>query len=250
MSNHQKRMTTPGSWRIAKKTNTYVTKTAPGPHDKTAMPIVVWLRDHMGFALTMREAKQILNQKAVLVNGRPAKDTKLGIGIFDVISIPRVGKHYRIMMNPAGYFTSQEISAEEANVRLCKIQDKTIVPGGKVQLNLLYGANVLADNSYKPMDTIVLTLNEKTEGGEGAAQERFTIVEHYPFAVGNYAIVIGGRHAGMIGKIVEIQKTHSSVPNRVILEDEAGQCRFDTIQDYVFTIGRDAGAAKRWGIAQ
>jgi hypothetical protein len=36
MSDHLKRLRAPDSWHIAKKTNTFVTKTVPGPHN--AMP--------------------------------------------------------------------------------------------------------------------------------------------------------------------------------------------------------------------
>jgi small subunit ribosomal protein S4e len=238
MTGHLKRLAAPGAWHISKKTNTYVTKTAPGPHNRYAMPVGVWLRDHMGLALTMREAKQILNARAILVNGKAVRDFRMGIGIFDIVAIPSTGRQYRITMDPSGYLSSREISAEEAKTRLCKIRNKTVVAGGKVQLNLLYGANILADNTYKPKDSVVVSL---------ADENRFAILDHIPFASGNYAVVIGGRHSGRIGRIVEILKMQGNVPNRVILEDEAEKCRFDTIEEYTFMVGRDAAEAAKRG---
>lgn len=92
MSNHLKRLNSPGSWRIAKKTNTFVTKTAPGPHNASAMPVALWLRDHMGMALTMSEVKRILKSRAMFVNGAVCTDPKMGIGVFDIIALPSVDK--------------------------------------------------------------------------------------------------------------------------------------------------------------
>ncbi|NYT04974.1 MAG: 30S ribosomal protein S4e [Methanomicrobiales archaeon] len=240
MSNHLKRLTTPDSWRIARKANTFVTKTAPGPHTAHAMPIAVWLRDHMGTARTMKEVKKILTDRAVMVNGKICTNPKLGIGVFDIISIPKTDKHYRILLDKKGNFVSIAISPEAAQTRLCKIRNKTVIPGGKVQLNLLYGANVLADQQYKPKDSIVLSLGK---------DDHFTIVDHFPFAVGNMAMVIGGRHSGKVGRLTEIREVPGSTPNRVVLEGENGE-QFDTIEGYVFMVGREKPAVSEWGIEQ
>jgi small subunit ribosomal protein S4e len=229
MSKHLKRLVAPDSWHIPKKVKKFVSKTAPGPHNAQAMPIGVWLREHAKLANNMKEVKQILSQRAVIVNGVPARDPKIGIGVFDIISIPKVGRYYRIQLDMRGRLASIEIPQEAAETRLCRIRNKTIVKGGKVQLNLNYGANVLADNTYKPKDSIVLTLQ---------GENRFTITDHFPFAVGNPAMIIGGRHSGKVGTIVEITKTAGSVPNRVTLEDTNTNTRFDTIDEYVFMVGR------------
>ena len=243
MSHYQKRYTAPDSWHIEKKTNLYIVKTAPGPHSKEAMPMAVWLRDHMGLALTMREARKILMAGDIIVNGRPCRNPRQGIGVFDIISVPKVNKHYRILLNKKGRFVSIEISPEDAKTRLAKIRNKTILPGGVVQLNLRYGANVLGEQKHHPRDSVVLSL----ESGEG--KKRFAIVDHFPFQVGHMAMVIGGRHSGRVGKIVEIQANPGNIANRVIMEDEA-KARFDTIDEYIFMIGRETPAMKAWGIEE
>ncbi|MHC1626287.1 MAG: 30S ribosomal protein S4e [Methanoculleaceae archaeon] len=242
MSRHLKRLTAPSAWNIRKKEKTFVIKTAPGPHDRNALPVAIWLRDHMHLAKNLREVRTILNKGAVIVNGRRVRDPHLGIGVFDIISIPRTGSNYRVLMDKKGKLVTIPISEEDAKTRLCKIADKTVVRGGKVQLNLLYGANVIADHRYRPRDSIVLTLGDP-DTGEG----RFEIVDHYPFARGNVGMVIGGRHSGRVGRIVEIRETGGSVPNRVVLEDKRGE-RFDTIDDYLFMVGREESAVENWGI--
>ena len=241
MSDHLKRLRAPDSWHIPKKTNKFITKTAAGPHNANAMPVAVWLRDHMGFALSMKEVKQILGQRDVIINGRPCRDPRMGIGIFDIISMPKIGKHYRILRDKKGRHKTIEIDDESAKTRLAKIRGKTTVPGGKVQLNLRYGGNVLADNRYKPGDSVVLSLAE---------DGRFSIVDHFPFAVGNMAMVIGGKHSGKIARITRIDMIPGSVPNRVFLVDESSSTTFDTIDDYIYMVGRETPALTEWGIEE
>jgi small subunit ribosomal protein S4e len=241
---HLKRYAAPDSWHVRKKAKTYVVKTAPGPHNAGAMPVAVWLRDHMALARTMREVRQILNSGSVIINGGVCRDPKQGIGVFDIVSVPAIGKHYRILIDRRGRYRSIEISPEDAKTRLTKIRDKTVISRGRVQLNLLFGANVIADNSYRPKDSVVLNL------AEGDGKRRFQILDHFPFAVGNMAMVIGGRHSGAVGRIVEIKKEVGAVPNRVILEDPATKARFETIEEYVFMVGKAESAVKSWGIEE
>jgi len=241
MSDHLKRLNAPDSWHIAKKTTKFVTKTAPGPHNANAMPIAVWLRDHMGFARNLKEVKQILNQNDVIINGRPCRDPKMGIGLFDIVSLPKINKFYRILRDKNGHHVSIEIDADAAKTRLCKVKNKTIIPSGKIQLNMRDGANLLADNTFKPGDSIVLSLEPET---------RFNIVDHFPFAVGNMAMVIGGRHSGKVARIIDIIKMHGSVPNKIILDDETTKTRFDTISPYIYIVGKQTPAIATWGIEQ
>jgi small subunit ribosomal protein S4e len=238
MSDHLKRLNAPDSWHIAKKTTKFITKTAPGPHNANAMPIAVWLRDHMNYARNMKEVKQILGQKDVIINGRPCRDPKMGIGIFDIISMPKINKFYRILRDRNGRHVSIEIDAESAKTRLCKVRNKTTITGGKVQLNMRDGANILADNSYKSGDSIVVSLEPET---------RLKIIDHFPFAVGNMAMIIGGKHSGNVARIVDIVKMPGSVPNKIILEDEKAGTRFDTIAPYIYMVGKQTPAIAKWG---
>jgi small subunit ribosomal protein S4e len=241
MSNHLKRLNAPDSWHIAKKTAKFISKTAPGPHNANAMPIAVWLRDHMDYARNMKEIKQILRQKDVIVNGRPCRDPKMGVGIFDIVALPKIGKYYRILRDKDGRHVSVEIDAEAAKTRLCKIKNKTTITGGKVQLNMRDGSNLLADNTYKSGDSIVLSLEPET---------RFKIVGHFPFAVGNMAMIIGGKHSGKVARILEIIKVPGSVPNKIILQDETTGTKFDTVSPYIYIVGTKTPAVAKWGHEQ
>jgi small subunit ribosomal protein S4e len=237
-----KRLNSPSGWRIAKKENTFVAKTSPGPHNKNAMPMAVWLRDHMGLVLNTKEVKKVLKDRSVLLNGVVCTDPKLGVGVFDIVAIPKVGKYFRILRNKKGDYVSVSISEEDAKTRLCKISDKTIIKGGKIQLNLRYGANIEVDSQeYKPKDSIVLKIT---------GEDRLKIVDHFGYAEGNCAMVIGGRHSGKVGTISNIEVTPGSIANRVYLKDMKSGEDFDTVEDYVFMVGTSKPAVSEWGIEE
>ena len=241
MGHHLKRVVSPKSWGISRKTEKFVTKTSPGPHNKNALPIVVWARDQMGIVRNMKEVKHVLRERDILVNGRPVRHPDMGIGIFDIVSIPKSGKHYRILRDKKGRHITVPIDEEAASSRLVKITNKTLVKGGKIQLNLRDGSNVLTDKQYKPGDSIVLSLKE------GQKNE---IIDHFPFQAGNMAMIIGGKHSGIVGRIIERIAVPGSLSNRVILKNEMTDESFETIDEYVVMVGRESPAIENWGIEE
>lgn len=132
MGHHLKRVGSPKSWGIPRKAEKFVTKTSPGPHNKNAIPVVVWARDQMGIVRNLKEAKHVLRERQIIVNGRAVRHADMGIGIFDIVSIPKSGNHYRILRDKKGRHISVPIDEEAASSRLVKITNKTIVKGGKL----------------------------------------------------------------------------------------------------------------------
>jgi len=229
MSRHQKRVTVPVSWPIARKTHAWVAKTSPGPHSSAdSMPLVMVIRDMLKLVDNAREAKRALYEGKVLVDGKVQKDYKLPVGIFDVISVPLNNQQYRVLKDEKGMFY---LSLLEAGVvrKLARIENKTVIKGKKQQLNLSDGSNKLVEGEFKVGDSLVLSLPEKN------------IEERIGFEVGNLAMVVGGKHTGQTGKIKEIITVKSSQPNRVII---SGDVEFETIKDYVYMIGKDQPVIK------
>ncbi len=229
MSRHQKRLTIPVSWPIARKTKKWVAKTSPGPHRaEDSIPLLIVIRDMLKLADNAREAKRILYEGKVLVDGRVQKDYKLPIGIFDVVTIPLLNQNYRMLKDARGMFYLSLL--EPGNVRkLARIENKTVLKGKKQQLNLSDGSNKLAEGEFRAGDSLVLSIPEKN------------VEERIEFKVGNLAMVVGGKHTGQIGKIKDIMVVKSSRPNRVII---SGDEEFETIVDYVYMIGKDAPVIK------
>ena len=225
MSRHQKRVTVPVSWPIARKTKKWVAKSSPGPHSAAeSMPLLTVIRDLLKLTDNAREAKRVLYEGKVLVDGSVQKDYKLPVGIFDVISVPLKNQQYRIMKDARGMFYSSPIEPSDSK-KLVRIENKTILKGNRLQLNLSDGSNRLAEGDFKAGDSLLLSIPEKK------------IEEKIEFMVGNLAMVVGGKHTGQTGKIKEIITVKSSQPNRVII---SGKEEFETIEDYVYMIGREA----------
>lgn len=229
MSRHQKRITVPVSWPITKKTHAWVAKTSPGPHSaENSIPLLVVVRDMLKLVDNAREAKRILYEGKVLVDGKVQKDYKLPIGIFDVIAVPLINQQYRMLKDEKGMFYLSTLEAGTVR-KLARIENKTFLKGKKQQLNLSDGSNKLAEGDYKVGDSLVLSLPNKD------------IEDRIGFEIGNLAMVVGGKHSGQTGKIKEIITVKSSQHNRIII---SGDEEFETIKDYVYMIGIDQPVIK------
>ncbi|HML26071.1 MAG TPA: 30S ribosomal protein S4e, partial [Methanomethylovorans sp.] len=227
---HQKRISVPKSWQTSKKSNKWITSTRPGPHNKQlSIPLGVALRDMLHVVDTRVEAKRVLSEGTILVDGIIRKDLRFPIGLLDVVSIPKMEQSYRVLLDRKGRL---ELAGTEAS-KLCKISGKTIIKGGKVQLNLNDGSNLIGSNDFKAKDSVILSVPDKK------------IIKHIKYEVGNLALIIGGKHTGKIGTIKGINTVRSSNSNTVQIaaEDE----EFYTIEDYVVVVGTDKPEIKLGG---
>lgn len=220
MATHQKRVAAPISWPITRKTYHWVVGANPGAHStETGIPLLVVVRDILKIANNAREAKRIINEKNICIDGVIRTDYKYMVGLFDIISLPATNEYYRVLFDSKNRF---KLFKEDANAgKLCRINNKTIVRKGAVQLNLHDGTNVLASNDYKTFDTVILDTDRK-------------IIKHIGYKTGNLAMIVGGEHSGEIGKIKQIRKVRGSGTNMVAISNES---EFETIEDYVYVIG-------------
>ncbi|MDY6865310.1 MAG: 30S ribosomal protein S4e [Halobacteriota archaeon] len=226
MSKHQKRISAPRSWAIKRKEHYWTVKPSPGPHPiEHSVPLLLVLRDFLGLADSSKEAKKILNEGKIMVNGKVVNDYKLPVGIFDIISIPLNEKHYRVLTDNRGRLTITQIREEDAKSKLCRVNNKTTVKGGKTQLNMHDGRNIISSEDIKTKDSVIISIPDNE------------VMERYPFKEGSYAMVMGGRHSGEVGVIKSIKVLKRSSPNLVSITH--GENEIDTIEDYVFVVGED-----------
>jgi small subunit ribosomal protein S4e len=224
-------MSMPTSWKVPKKTNKWITATSPGPHNKeSSLPLVVVLRDMLKIVNNAKEAKKVLLEKKVLIDGIARKDLKFPVGLYDVIAIPGNSQYYRMLQDSKGRLYLNTIDEERAKFKICKILNKTTVKGGKTQLNLHDGTNILASEDYKTKDTIKISLPDKK------------ILLKLEYKVGNLVMVTGGRHSGMVGTLKEINIIKSSQNNVVTISGIDSE--IETIENYVFVIGEDKPVIK------
>lgn len=230
MSKHLKRLAAPRAMPIPRKIAKFTLKPSPGPHPvDRSLPLGIIVRDILKLCDTGKEAKKIIKSGEILVDGRVRKDIKFPCGLMDVISIPKLKKSYRVLFDQRGKLTLVPIDEKDAGWKLCRVENKTTVKGGKTQLNLHDGRNILIDNDgYKTGDVIKLSLKDNK------------ITDHYPMEKGILALITGGKHIGEIATIEEITITRSPKPNLVSLKGKKGI--FSTIKDYVFPVGKEKPA--------
>ena len=223
MTKHQKRLSAPTSWPVERKGETFTVKASGGPHGDDGVPLVVVLRDVLGYVDSTKEAKYAANDGGVQVNGDSVSDVSRPIGMFDILSFPGREEHYRVFPDEGGRLGLTTITADDAGSKLGKIVDKTTVSGGQVQLNLHDGANILVeDDEYSASDSIVVD-NETAD-----------VVAHFEYGEGALVTAVDGAHAGEIGTVESIEVTPGSSQNNVNVENEDGG--FETVEEYVVVI--------------
>ena len=100
MSKHLKRLAAPRSWAIPRKTNVYTTKPRPGAHPiERALPLATVIRDMLKLTETGREARRIIGAGEVHVDGRVVKEPKFAVGFMDVVSVAKLGKAWRVIVD-------------------------------------------------------------------------------------------------------------------------------------------------------
>jgi small subunit ribosomal protein S4e len=221
---HQKRLSVPKSWKIGRKGYKWVSTTRQGPHSQArSLPLGIIIRDILKLVDNSREGKRILSEGKVLVDGTPRKDLRFPVGLFDVITLPLINESFRMVQDEKGRLVLHKLNETNVN-KLCRIDNKTTLKGGKIQLNLSDGTNILGSNEYRTKDSLILSVPDKQ------------VVKHLQFKVGNLAMVVGGQHSGEIGTIKEIREVKSSRHNTVTI---SGEKDFETIENYVIVIGED-----------
>lgn len=230
MSKHLKREVAPIFWPIPRKRKTWVVKTAPGTHPiRNSFPLLLIVRDVLKIAKTHREAKTIIKTANVKVDGKIRKEERFPVGLMDVIDFPTLGRTYRVIPSPRG-LTVYEIQKDETKFKLCRIENKVTVRGGRIQLNLHDGRNILVktgeEDVYNVLDALKIGLPEQK------------ILGHVKMDVGTLSMIINGKNAGRIGKIEKIDRKKGPYPTMVTIDDGKGN-KFQTISKYVFPIGLD-----------
>ena len=224
MTRHQKRLSVPNSWPVERKTQTFTVKAGAGPHGEAGVPLVVLLRDVLGYVDSTKEARYALNTDSVLVNGDAVSDEQRPIGIFDILAFPVRGEYFRVFPDEGGRLALTPIDEASAGSRLGKVTTKTVVPGGDVQLTLHDGTNVRVDTDtpYDTKDSIVID-NESKE-----------IVAHFEYEEGALVTATAGQHAGQIGTVTQVEVTLGSGSNTVVVDGDDDS--YETVEEYVVVI--------------
>jgi len=246
MTNHQKRLSVPKSWPVERKTETYTVKAGAGPHGEGGVPLLIVLRDVLGYVDSRKEARYALNQDNVVINGTPVGDEERPVGMFDIVAFDEREEYYRVFPDEGGRLTLTPIDAADAGSKLGKIIEKRHVPGGDLQLTLHDGQTLVVedDTAYDAGDSLVVATEDGADGEEGE------VVAHFEYEEGALVTAVAGSHAGQVGTVDEIQVTPGSAGNNVLVSQDDGG--FETTEEYVVVIdenftddGSEDGTAER-----
>ena len=222
---HLKRLAAPRAVQIHRKEFKWTYKVTAGPHPvQRSIPLALVVRDYLKLCDTAREATRILQGKAVFVDGRVVTRPKFAVGLMDVVSIPGVKLHFRVLLDRNGRLALHAIDESAAGWKLCRIEDKSTQKGGRTQLNLHDGRNLLVkEDAYKTGAVLKLKVPEQK------------VLSKIEMKEGSVVFLTGGSHVGELATFVKLEEKKSPKPNLVHLQ--AGDAGFATIKPYVFPVG-------------
>ena len=185
---HLKRNEMPKEWPVARKGTAYFVSAS---HAKTkGIPVLMAIRNILHIADRRMEVKQMILRKEVEVNGKIINTDKYPIKLFDVLSLDKINKSYRLVV--VGKKWNFEDAGKNVNKKIVRIADKKIVRDKKVQMNLQDGTNFIYEKPFTVGDSVVLNLKENK------------IEKLLPLKEGAKVSIVSGKHAGKEGSIKEI----------------------------------------------
>ena len=187
---HLKRQSIPKNWPIVRKGNTFVVK----PLSKKGIPLLIVLRELLKIAQTREEVKTAIQKKFLMVNNKMVKDEKIGMTLFDTLSIIPSKTYYRLELSEKGKFELNKIKENECNNKIVKVINKKIIAGKKIQLNLGDGGNFLVEPKFNctTNDSVIINFKDKK------------IEKCLPLKEKSNVIIFAGKHSGKTGQIEKI----------------------------------------------
>jgi small subunit ribosomal protein S4e len=182
---HQKRLSAPKHYPVSRKDNTYVSTIKGSRSPEDAIPAGVFLRDVTGYAETEKEAKKIVRQGDILRNGERIRDIQQGIGVLDIVQLPKADQNYRVIRKGRDL----EFLPTEDERQIAKIEGKKVA-GDEFTYSLHNGENFRSSNEYQKGSTLLLK-----EGEEEIKLEE-----------GAEVLVVSGQHAGETAELEEINR--------------------------------------------
>nr|CAD7448640.1 unnamed protein product [Timema bartmani] len=223
---HLKRLNAPKAWMLDKLGGVYAPRPSTGPHKlRESLPLVIFLRNRLKYALTNCEVKKIVKQRLVKVDGKIRTDPNYPAGFMDVITIEKTAEYFRLIYDVKGRFTIHRISSEEAKYKLCKVKRVQTGPKGIPFLVTHDGRTIrYPDPVIRVNDTVQLDIATSK------------IMDSIKFESGNLCMITGGRNLGRVGTVVNRER-HPGSFDIVHIKDSQGHT-FATRLNNVFIIGK------------
>jgi len=184
---YMKRQKIPKNWPVLRKGTAYIVRPLG-----QGVPLLVVLRDMLKVAQNRKEVKKAIHLKNILLNNKPARDERVGVSLFDTITIVPSKKSYRLSLSKKGKFNIEEIKENEANKKVAKVVNKKTLKGKKVQLNLGDGRNFLSDLKCKINDSVLINFKDKKIEKCLEMKDKANVM------------VVAGKHAGEKASVTKV----------------------------------------------
>lgn len=219
MKAHLKRLMAPNTWPIKIKGITFITRPAgAGSPMHMSIPLVIAMKDMLAVAKTTKEVKHILHTHEVTVDGARVYNHDASVAFLGTLSFLK--HNYRLIITNKNTLAFVPITDTEANLRPCRIEGKTLLGKGKVQINCSSGINLtVSKDLYKTADTILIDLKKKS------------VAQHIPFEKGALVFLYKGAH---VGHLATVKDVHGK---SIFLKADDGR-EFETRRAYCFTVGK------------
>lgn len=225
---HMKRMAAPSHWMLDKLNGVWAPRPSAGPHKlRECLPLIILLRNRLKYALNYKEAKTILIQRLVKVDGKTRVDHTYPAGNMDVVSLEKTKENFRLLYDTKGRFRVHKISPEEASYKLCRVND--VKKGAKgVNYLVTHDARTIRfpDPAIKTHDSVRVNI----ETGE--------VLDFLKFEHGNVCMVTSGNNIGRVG-VLQHREKHPGSFEIVHLRDAEGHA-FATRLQNVMVIGKES----------
>jgi small subunit ribosomal protein S4e len=223
---HLKRLNAPKHWMLDKLSGKWAPRPSTGPHKlRECLPLIILLRNRLKYALTYNEAKMIVKQRLVKVDGKVRTDMAFPAGFMDVIQMEKTKENFRLLYDTKGRFAIHKIHKDEAAYKLCKV--KKVFLGDK---GTPYATTHDARTIRYPDPEVKVNDSVRVEIATGR------VLDFLKFENGALAMITGGHNVGRVGVITH-REPHAGSYEMVHLKDEAGHV-FSTRLNNVFVIGR------------
>ncbi len=186
---------------------------SPGPHKlRESLPLSIFLRNRLKYALTGREVTSIVQQRLIKVDAKVRTDNTYPTGfmgkipgdyvsfdefyiLLDVLSIEKSGENFRLLYDVKGRFVIHRITAEEGAYKLLKVKKVALGNRGVPYIVTHDGRTIrYPDPVVKVNDTVRFDFT----------QNKITGIAK--FDTGNLVMITGGRNMGRAGVIIHREK--------------------------------------------
>jgi small subunit ribosomal protein S4e len=221
-----KRQMAPLFWGINRKNKRFAITVKPGSHSKNrSIPTALLLRDVLKVVTTLREAKSVIYNGKVNVDGIIRKSLHHSIGLMDVIELQGISDIYRLVPTHGHILQPIKIDSSEKSKKIVKVTSKTTTKGKKIQLGFHDGRTIIADNNVNVGDSCLIQIPEQK------------ILDVIKLEKDSLVIVTRGANTGQIGHINNINEATFTLPKRINLTVD--KKKFEMPSDLVIVIGKE-----------